>query len=359
MVQRVESDRREVRTALESLLEVIIRHGATINPALRIVEHDGNVSVSADAPRGEILVDLPEELFVPLKDAQWDSVGDRLVIRRHGFNATEAQREVSEALVDVYNATGKLALTRANHPLAVFEHDAEVVDVLKALRPTFFDPDSTPVDVFIGSRCYTHNGDRWLLPVIDLMNNRRSGAALRVVDGSMTVDVSRPSDADTDAECFVYYGPRHDTIDLALIWGYLDCEVAFARSIPLVARVDRVGTIEVLGNYVRPRYAIDPPSLAIADDRLTISHVTFEAQTPHYLYATLRLAVEALLRHTGSAVDSEVATHKVRSAIASLNLERLAAAGAVLGRRSGKAADLVTAALERQRATILRTTAAL
>ena len=351
MTSRVVSQDAPLRAALETLLEIVESHGGRLHPAFRIREHGGSVSVHANASNGETLVDLPEVLLVPMTDAQWATNGDRLEILQHDADASAAHREIAEALLPVYDLSGKLHWTRTSLPRAVFRNDPAVLEVLKTLRPALFATEMSEANALLSSRLYNHDGRSYLLPLVDLMNSHRSGSDLNISGDSMTVRVARLPE---ESECFVSYGPRHDVLDRALVWGYVEQDVSFARSIPLVISVRGIGTIEIVGERVTPRSSIDPPRIAITDDKLTLSHLTFVPDRPQYLSAVLELAVEGLLRRTSKSLDLQIATRQLGDAIIRENLEKLEEARVLLRRRTGAAASFLGAAIDLQADVIRR-----
>jgi hypothetical protein len=322
------------------------------------------MSVHADVPEGDVLVRLPADLLIPMDGAQWDSSGDDLVIVRHDGRASTVQRELAGALVAVYNATRKVEWARAVLPGPALGDRADVVELIRTLRPGFATHGVSVADAFVQTRVLRWSpsagasaGDqgRYLMPVIDLINHHERGAPWGRADSELAINAAYPMGG---SQCFVRYSARQDPLDLALSYGFAESSCTLARSVPVTVDVDDLGTVEVVGQRLQTKTVLDPPTVAIDDDRLRLSHVTFDTRHPNRLMGMLQLAVSAFLAkqpRTGGRGEAADLTTALIGVLVESNLDRLEEVRLELVREGvGGATGTVSRAIDQQQR-LLRT----
>lgn len=355
---RIDASSPAVESALRELVELAVSAGVEVHPDMRLREHDGHMSIHADASDGELLIRLPQHLLVPMDGAVWDVVDDRLVITQHAAAATSEQRELAEAIARVYDVTDKVEWAMTSLPRAALRDSPEAVEAIRSIRPDFGARSAPVADAFLQTRVLRWPVDpersdaehgRFLMPIVDLINHHAQGASWRRMDDVLSIAVAH---ATGDSECLVRYRARQDPLDVALGYGFVDDSCTLVRSVPATVEVHGLGVVEVAAHRVEARTALDPPTVEIEAGRLRLSHVTFDADHPDRLAGMLRLAVAAFIARQGSAsaCDASTATSTLVESLLDANLIDLEHARVELERELGgsPAAATVLRAIEEQ-----------
>jgi hypothetical protein len=214
----VESTRTEVRRALLNLVDVMVDAGAYVNPHLRFVETEGQISVwcHGDDPW---LMRIPKDTLVPVADIAWSDEPPLVLLDAPGL--TPLQRDVLDACVTEMREVGTWEYFRDNHPRATIS-DPEVVAVIQSLHPAF--TPSTSAAAMLKSRTIgvTLSGDTaqsHLMPLLDLVNHHPNAPAYTWDEEFLCIPTWRSGPT---TECFVSYGSRRDALGIALAYGYVD-----------------------------------------------------------------------------------------------------------------------------------------
>ena len=346
---RVDATSPAAKAAIEDLLDCAISSGIEVHKSLQVRERDGQISLHADAPRGDVLVRVPEDLLVPVAETGWGTSDDVLSIARHDPTASAPQRELIEAHLAVYNSTGKIRWARNTLPVMVLSRDAAVASTVRLLRPSFPQESPSTAEGFINTRLYQQavTCDGVLMPVIDFLNHHRRGAKLLIDDGAMTVRVEH---AAGDMQCFASYGSRRDLLDLALGYGFVDPAVRFARSLAVSTDIPGFGNVEVLGRRREAVSSLDPPQITMERKRLSLSHLSFHAEHPDRVVSVLQLAVGSYLaQHVDPPHEPLLTARAVVAALASANIDLLRRAESQLADSTTEAAHVLSAAISGQR----------
>jgi hypothetical protein len=342
--RRVDATSNSARTAIEDLLDVAVASGIELHPALEVRERDGHISLHVAAPDGEVLIRLPEDLLVPVGDATWDASGDVLRVVQHDPSASPAQRELADAHVALYNATHKIRWVNRSLPRVALSSDPAAIDAIRLLRPAFATRVVDVAQAFVSTRI---NREGSLMPVVDFLDHHPSGAPLQVRDGSMTIAVEHGG---SGTKCFACYGSHLDVVDLVLGHGYVDRGVRFARSLPVNVDIPGVGNVSVLAGRTTPVSNLDPPRISMSDDRLTLSHLTFELGHVDRLVTVVHLAVTAFLsRQTDTLGDPAALSRDVVAGLVDANIEVLRRVESELAGSTIEASQAVCAASRSQR----------
>ena len=169
-----------------------------------------------------------------------------------------------EALLELYNLTGKLAYHRRTSPWLLLASSPEILGFLIPARYqagfglkillSSGNNDEMMLQSFLNSRVLGYF-DRStappypvFMPVLDLFNHDFQGALFEInqdhnKEGSVAIKRSIPSRF-TGNECFACYGP-HDSFDPWLLYGFIDLTAPFVTSIAMTIELPTLGKIEL------------------------------------------------------------------------------------------------------------------
>lgn len=231
--RHVDADDELVADFLAGTLEVVHELGAWLNPALRIMARGGHISVTAEAPNGEPLIQLPATAFIPISRLTWDD-GTRLAFHDHDDVLNDATFELLTLQVALHNACDKLAMLNATHPAIAVDLPADVIEAVRVLKPTFRTEYRTPVSLFWSNRVLRippgagTPPEPMALPLVDLLDHRRGGATGLWTGSAFSVDAQH---AGAEPGCFLDYGYGRDALDMAIDYGFVDDTAAPLRVI--------------------------------------------------------------------------------------------------------------------------------
>ena len=371
MAEAVACDTSAVRHVLLETIELVQAHGGSLHPQVRLIECRGQFKVTCDAPRGgstQPLFCLPRHLLVPLEGAVWSQRTDCLELLQAPPELSSVQRQLLDLHVALYNSTGKLPWWLQHHPLSRLSLQPDFAEALIPFRASEQLAPTNAAEGFLYTRtfslkplptrqlaadpglpCAPHPPRaKVLMPLIDLLNHHPHGAAFKVNESTMTVQVAQPG---TDAECYANYGGRKDCLGLALHYGYVDHHTPFAHSAVLDLDLPGVGRVRVEQQRMRGTHPADPPRLTFLPDQLVISHVCCHLHYPNRVVGVLGLALRGLgMRRGLSATAAVQAATEAIGAVGAANvtlLNRLASVCKQLA-PDFPAADCVSEAAQRQ-----------
>lgn len=294
---------------IDHLAELVLAAGGSVHPRARFVEQDGELSVHLDGDPADLpLLVVPESLLVPVDGIDWDPDPDRIAVRSGDAGLSEVQRSALEAMLGLYEVTGKPVWAQRSLPGCSLPQDPVALAAVTEVQPGFGSRGSSVAEVFIDSRVFHHQlgadggSQRVLMPLVDLVDHHRSGAPLRVVDGAMTIGVVR---AAAGTACWVTYGPRRSPLSMALHFGFVDASAVHAPSVGFTvdAADSPLGVaIAVEGRRLRPRSGFDPPHIDLDAEGIRLSHLTFDVEHPGRLPAIVALGLAGVGRRSGLAV---------------------------------------------------------
>ena len=170
-----------------------------------------------------------------------------------------------EAMVGLYNRSGKFKTHLKGHPLLHFDTHSELVrcllqtregqdiDIVRGIleKPEFFD--ELALLTFFKSRllyCKLHEMNARpsavLIPVVEFMNHHSSGAVFESLYSKkgnvLATQAAMPLEG--SRECFTRYG-RFDALDTYLHYGFIDEGANYLRSVPMQIDLGGVGVIRV------------------------------------------------------------------------------------------------------------------
>jgi hypothetical protein len=262
----VSSDNPDIEKSIVSLCDVLEKSGSYIAPAVDIVDVGGATSVFAGADYdSEFLFKLRHEALVPYDNFDFDIEGQDIVIAHADRNESNEHLRVLEAMVELYNRSGKFETHLKEHPLLHFDTHSESVRCLLRAREgqdidivsgvieksEFFD--ELALLTFFKSRllyCKLHEMNARpsavLIPVVEFMNHHSSGAVFESLYSKkgnvLAAQAAMPLEG--SRECFTRYG-RFDALDTYLHYGFIDEGANYLRSVPMQIDLGGVGVIRV------------------------------------------------------------------------------------------------------------------
>ncbi|MEX1114766.1 MAG: hypothetical protein WEB53_05925 [Akkermansiaceae bacterium] len=251
----IESDQPELRRALESLVEQVMRGGGWIHESLCLIAEQGSVRVESGLPAGrnELLISVPEEILLPIDEIRMRLSGDEIVIDSFADSATPERRRLAETQIEIYNLCGKIAAHRAVSPRFGFADDGEVARLLAEGRDAKGGPGNL-LDDFMHARVFSHgdgsSGKRLevLMPVVDIFNHHPDATGYLIETprhpDHPVIGVGHWKPEPDARECFVCYS-LFDAFDLAVHYGYLERGCRFVKSVPLVVELEGLGSLRM------------------------------------------------------------------------------------------------------------------
>lgn len=304
--RHIRADSQAVAQLLQSTIDLVSAHGATLHPDLVFVEHGGDLRVECRSAGGQLLT-IPEELLVATDDVTWDLREGRLVITSSPA-LTSVQQEILDLHLALYNAADKVATFRAASPQTTLAHDDTVAQAIRTVRPSFRQAITSHevARAFVQSRLLGLKKPRRrvLMPLGDLLNHHPKGSPLAVRHGALRISVAhgRPG-----SECFVSYGGYRDVLDLALHYAYLDHNTTLVNCPPLTIDIGGLGRLTIAGQGVGRARRLPAPRIAREGTDLTVSHLVFDPDSPETWQVPLRMALTMWCQQL--SVSESLTTH--------------------------------------------------
>ena len=330
------TDDPAIAASLEAMRQLVVARGGLVHPAACVEARDGSLRVICHEPlaQGQPLFKVPDLLLVSIDGLIWSNSDAKMQLADRPSHLSADQVELLDIFVTIYNCSGKLNWVREQATM-VLSRDAEFAAQVDLVRPFHATEAPSAAAAFLKTRSYSSKhaqagmeNKTCIMPLIDFMNHHLDGSKYRHADGWLQIDASYSARSE---ECFINYGEYRDPLALALGHGYLDPHTPFAHSVPLTLDLAGFGRLQVIGKRLVAKHRADPPKVAFLEDGLSLSHLAGNAQAPHYLAATLRLAMMASGKRRGIAeAVTERALAELPTAILAANRKRLAAFRAYL-----------------------------
>ncbi|WP_053856974.1 MULTISPECIES: class I SAM-dependent methyltransferase [Halomonadaceae] len=287
---------------MRHICELLSKNGAWFHPQLRIHAEGGNLSLHgiAGSPRASYLR-VPLAIMPQVQCFDITLQGNNFLCQPNGKPLLSHHHEMMEAMIELYNVTGKPTLWRDSLPFFTWQGEPALQKLI-ALRShdkrfahyqnlaTAGDDETLLVDSFIGSRQFglrkQHlqaldmrgvQGSRTVLfPVIDCLNHHLDADGFTTpADGGEPImrTFHQPSDKN-NGELLVRYN-HYDAVDTLLGYGFVDVTSHWITSVPMTL---------VVGNHhieVKSNKAISESSLPfdLADLREYIPIVAPQSHT--------------------------------------------------------------------------------
>jgi hypothetical protein len=338
----VRSDDKLVTECIEEMARLVVERGGMIHPAVCIEEQDGDIRVICRdlQAAGQQMFRVPNTLLVPIDDIEWTDSQDELELRQEPSHLSADQRRMLDLFMMLYNATGKMAemKTKATRVVLRDSDFAAQIATVTHVNPNVAREPISAAEALMRTRFYANSkapGDlakaRVLMPLVDFANHHHAGALFRQDAQSLSVDIAHPAQSD---ECFYSYAAFLDPLANALAHGFVDYNSPFGCSVPVKIDIAGFGRFEIAGKRALPSYTLDLPKVELAENGMTVSHLTGDVRKPHHFHKTLRLITSAFAKKRGLSDDSFTMAHaELRQTLLIANRQRLTAFSAYMRNR--------------------------
>lgn len=298
--QWCDADDDQVADFLAATVQSVIECGGWIHPEARLTAREGDLHIACDADEGEPLARIPAAAMLPITRVDWGTGCDALNIT--GMRTWPQSGDLSLLLTQIglHNACAKLPRLVTTHPSAVVNLDTDVIEAVRALRPSFRIRPMTPTEVFWATRTFRlpvvdEAAEPVAVPIIDLLDHHPNGAVGQWHDGSFTVPVRHPTGTST---CYLDYGLQRDALDVAIVYGFADTSRPFVHSGPMEIDIPSMGTVRILDQGRSASGELLPLAAHRLDDTWIVNRFTFSADP--FGHVTLR---DELQEATGWSLD--------------------------------------------------------
>lgn len=324
---RVDTHNSHLQSVIQTIAEILIDNGASINPDVAILESNGNLSVHYPGdPTGATLFVVPEALLIPVSEISWGVANDArtgistIEIKSAG-DLTPVQRELLDLQIDLYNTLSKFEDFLTEHPSSALAQFPDIEYLFIECEPHY--ARSQSVESFIATRVLGYRDKNFteercpkrsvLMPLVELINHHSCGARFNMSNNSLAVLANL---ADGSSECFVNYGGARDALQMFINYGFADDSSSVATSIP--ATIPLIGdhpSIELGSLVVGRQPSKGPlPKITAHESTLILSKATFAPSNSDRFYAAFTLPVKSFAVQQGSSPEdadrvAERATH--------------------------------------------------
>lgn len=245
---------------MRHICELLSKNGAWFHPQLRIHAEGGNLSLQGipGSPKASYLR-VPMALMPQVQCFNITLQGNTFHCQPNGKPLLSHHHEMMEAMIELYNVTGKATLWRDSLPFLTWQGEPALQKLI-SLRShdkrfahyqnlaTAEDDETLLVDSFIGSRHFglrkQHlqaldmrgvQGPRTLLlPVIDCLNHHldADGYTSPTDGGEPVIRTFHQPSEKNNGELFVRYN-HYDAVDTLLGYGFVDATSHWITSVPM------------------------------------------------------------------------------------------------------------------------------
>lgn len=311
----IDADDAVVADLLAATLELISEAGGWVHPEVRIIERQGQMSISCGIPDAGPIVHLPRSAFVRIGRVAWTNDDDRLAFDGFPTDLDDLELELLLVQTALHNQCGKVPWLVSTHPVLAADLSPSLIDAVRAFRPSFRRRQPTPASLLWSTRTFRlpvvegEPPEPVALPIIDLLNHHPGGATGQLGRDGFTVTAAQPFGSQ---ECSLDYGLERDAIGMAVVYGFADLASTCAHSAPLTLDVPDVGEVQVAAVGRAADGRLLPPVVREQDGVIHVSHLTFRPDRRDDLpqlvppaiidaVAERNLALLATLRHEALA----------------------------------------------------------
>jgi hypothetical protein len=251
-VVAVDASTPGVADLLQQIAELVVGAGAYLDPRLVMLEREGHVTLATtEGPADTPFISLPRTTLIPVDGLVWDDTALDVTLLNGIDTLTPLQRDLLELHVSMWNATGKRPEFLGSHPKAAAVDDPGLLDVVRAVRPSFVADGSTSAllrtRTFALRRTESTPGEASptisvVMPILELADHHPDGAPYRFEDDRLGANFQW---CDESPLTYVRYGPMRDSIDLACQYGFVTGAPTFFVSAPLTLDLDGHGALHI------------------------------------------------------------------------------------------------------------------
>ncbi len=326
-------DSAEIREILKQTISELVRSGAWLNPALRIVSSDSEFGIACNlSPSSrKLLIEIPTRCLLPLNQFELSYDAGKIQLAKSASRVTRTRQRLMELTLALYNASGKveafalhspeLVLGR-NHPITLTLGLADGVAEFPREKPpksaAVPDDEELKLRQFLGSRrCGTRFGKfrRVLIPIVDLLNHHSEGAGYTEdkADKYVRIDIKQPLTG--DRECRINYGDNNDILDFFRYYHFVPLTVPHMYSIPVVLSPTSSSFIHIGRGYrdhnPRESHFIKklPPRLHLNNNAVRCENIRMSEQTKS---DNMSVGIEFMVKMLGKSVGFPVTEDLIR-----------------------------------------------
>lgn len=265
---KISSDSTDTETHIARVCDYLEKNGSYISPDVTILNAKGQTSVLANPDlTSEYVFKIQHDHLIPFGNFDFDIEGQDIVIAHDDKNTNKQHLALLEAMLALYNVSGKFHRHLEEHPLLGYNEHPEIIKHLLNARegqdiniirniinkPDFHD--ELALLTFFKSRllnCRLNSEEAdytaVLMPAIEFMNHHVKGAGFNnfYSEQSSQLSIKAIMPVDGSRECFTSYG-RFDSLDTYLHCGFIDENVKYVRSVPLKIDLGSIGIISIRG----------------------------------------------------------------------------------------------------------------
>lgn len=338
---KISSDSTDTQKHITRVCDSIEGNGGYISADIEIFDEKGQTSVLASSDlASDYIIKLPHELLIPYDNFDFDIEGQDIVIAHDDKNTNKQHLEILEAMLALYNVSGKFRDHLEEHPVLRFHKHPELVkhllqaregrdiDIITGIidKPDFYD--ELALLTFLKSRllqCRLNSAQAAyttiLMPVIEFMNHHRAGAGFDTLysEQGNRLATKAVMPASDSRECFTSYG-RFDSLDTYLHYGFIDEHVKYLRSIPLKVDLGDVGIISIRGfNVIMPTGSIPEhlQDLAFYFPKMSFDHTHNVAELSHIFIPleNARFSLRRILEYVIQILEPSISEAECRTCI--------------------------------------------
>jgi len=329
---KILAEDKQIEKALNNLHQCLLDNGAWFHDDLRLISSGNGLLVEMDGPcnPGNIITKVPTKLLVPVKPLNMTLKGNDFAIDPDKDGLSPEQIELGHHMIEIYNLTGRPDFHRNENAWIRFRRAPELLGLLLEGRDTNINLDSRfdymhaadkdvdhgafLCDSFWHSRVLGHKNAgsderiQKVMPFVDYMNHHFRGSPFSTPDkknGPQMLRIRNNQPLLNKREVFAHYG-MYDALDTFLIYGFVDSEAPFVRSIPLELSLDGTSTLTIkslignkakkpLNKALKNLMSYSPALNKDEEGNLIASHMLIPiGPSPHAMRRILRSLVHTL-----------------------------------------------------------------
>lgn len=277
----IDSDDVVVADLLASTLELVAEAGGWVDPTTVLVCRDGQLSLHSDADEDAPLVYVPREAMVRVDSVAWADDDEQLLVQGLPDDVGDIELQMLYVQAALHNQCGKLPWMRSSHPALSPDVSDALTEHVRRFVPSFRVTHLTARDVLWANRCFrlpiTDANPRVLVPIVDLLNHHSAGAAGQWDGAGFSVTAHR---AFGSHECALGYGMGRDSLELAVVYGFVDASTEIAHSAPVTVALSDGHRLTVIGGGRTADGSWLPIESYANGTATSVSHLTFSSNAP-------------------------------------------------------------------------------
>ena len=305
-----ECENPALKKALVDLHALIVDCGGYVSDDVTLLEVQGELSILSSLPNDnhENLIVLPDSCLPRINDFVIKAHDNELSAEPRSSNVSETHIATMGLMINVYNITNKLSKHRATNPWLALKNSPALMQKLyeaRAAEPKvkeYYEKfkrnnfDELLLDSFLGSRMFDLNSagesERLycIMPFIDFANHYLGSPPIQLNnDKASTLSLRNSVPIAGSKECYYCYSIL-DALDSFLVFGFVDANSLFVRSVPLQFDLNEYSRIQVhsratrlftgkLSDYVQDLRLYLPYILEVDDSVMQLSHLIIPGET--------------------------------------------------------------------------------